>query len=108
MAFSEASPEPDPAELTTDVYVPFSYTPADYQAEWELRQRVRSDPEMRVIPYAQALQEAMREEIITATLSWIGPEGNLLDRTPESCHQIVVEHPVLTNSELAQIAALNG
>ncbi len=52
--------------------------------------------------------DAMREEIITATLSWIGPEGNLLERSPESCRQIVVEHPVLRNSELAQIAALNG
>ena len=51
--------------------------------------------------------DAMREEIITATLSWIGPEGNLLERTPESCRQIVVEHPVLTTAELAQIAALN-
>jgi glutamate synthase (NADPH/NADH) large chain len=36
--------------------------------------------------------DAMREEIITATLSWIGPEGNLLERTPTSCQQIVVEH----------------
>ncbi len=52
--------------------------------------------------------DAMREEIVTATLSWIGPEGNLLERTPDSCRQIVVEHPVLRNSELAQIAALNG
>ncbi|MCL4135287.1 UNVERIFIED_CONTAM: hypothetical protein GTU68_025539 [Idotea baltica] len=51
--------------------------------------------------------DAMREEIITATLSWIGPEGNLLERSPTSCQQIVVEHPVLLNSELAQIAALN-
>jgi len=51
--------------------------------------------------------DAMREEIITATLSWIGPEGNLLERSPDSCHQIVVEHPVLRNAELAQIATLN-
>jgi len=51
--------------------------------------------------------DAMREEIITATLSWIGPEGNLLERTPDSCHQIVVQHPVLLTKELAQIAALN-
>ncbi len=52
--------------------------------------------------------DAMREEIITATLSWIGPEGNLLKRSPDSCAQIVVEHPVLTNAELAQIASLNA
>jgi glutamate synthase (NADPH/NADH) large chain len=52
--------------------------------------------------------DAIREEIITATLSWIGPEGNLLERTPESCAQLVVEHPVLTTAELAQLAALNA
>ena len=52
--------------------------------------------------------DAMREEIITATLSWIGPERNLLDRSPESCAQIVTEHPVLRNEELAAIAALDG
>ena len=63
MAFSEASPEPDPDELCTDVYAPSQFTPADIEAELKLRQRVRSDPDMRVIPYAQALQEAMREEM---------------------------------------------
>jgi pyruvate/2-oxoglutarate/acetoin dehydrogenase E1 component len=63
MAFSEASPEPDPDELCTDVYAPSQFTPADIQAERELRQRVRADPDVRVIPYAQALQEAMHEEM---------------------------------------------
>ena len=52
--------------------------------------------------------DGIREEIITATFSWIGPEGNLLDRTADSCRQIMVEHPVLTDDELARIAALNG
>ncbi len=52
--------------------------------------------------------DAIREEIITATFSWIGPEGNLLERTAESCRQIFVQHPVLTTAELAQIAALDS
>ncbi|MEM7092872.1 MAG: glutamate synthase large subunit [Actinomycetota bacterium] len=52
--------------------------------------------------------DAIREEIITATLSWIGPEGNLLERSPASCRQIVTPHPVLRNSELAAIVALDG
>jgi 2-oxoisovalerate dehydrogenase E1 component len=63
MAFSEASSEPSPDELCTDVYAPSRFTSADIEAERELRQRVRSDPDMRIIPYAQALQEAMREEM---------------------------------------------
>jgi 2-oxoisovalerate dehydrogenase E1 component len=63
MAFSEASPEPDPDELCTDVYAPSKFTQADIDAERELRQRVRNGSDIREIPYAQALQEAMREEM---------------------------------------------
>jgi pyruvate/2-oxoglutarate/acetoin dehydrogenase E1 component len=64
MAYSEASPEPEPTELETDVYVPLKHTPADVEAERKLRQRVRNSSDMREISYAQALQEAMREEMI--------------------------------------------
>jgi 2-oxoisovalerate dehydrogenase E1 component len=64
MAYSQASPEPSPDELYTDVYAPSKFTQADIEAERQLRQRVRTDPNMRVIPYAQALQEAMREEML--------------------------------------------
>ena len=64
MAFSEASPEPDPGELCTDVYAPSKFTQADVEAERRLRERVRSDSTMRTISYAQALQEAMREEML--------------------------------------------
>jgi 2-oxoisovalerate dehydrogenase E1 component len=63
MTFSEASPEPDPDELCTDVYAPSKFTQADIDAERELRQRVRNGSDIREIPYAQALQEAMREEM---------------------------------------------
>ena len=64
MAYSEASPEPDPNELCTDVYAPSRFTQADVEAERRLRERVRNAPTMRVISYAQALQEAMREEML--------------------------------------------
>jgi pyruvate/2-oxoglutarate/acetoin dehydrogenase E1 component/TPP-dependent pyruvate/acetoin dehydrogenase alpha subunit len=64
MAYSEASPEPDPGELCTDVYAPSKFTQADVEAERRLRERVRNAPTMRVISYAQALQEAMREEML--------------------------------------------
>ncbi|MCB0996440.1 MAG: glutamate synthase large subunit [Acidimicrobiales bacterium] len=49
--------------------------------------------------------DAIREEIITATLGWLGPEGNLLDPQPESCRQILLRHPVLTTPELAAVCA---
>jgi len=63
MAYSEASPEPSPDELCTDVYAPSPFTQADIEAERQLRQRVRNDPNVRQISYAQALAEAMAEEM---------------------------------------------
>ncbi len=63
MAYSEASPAPDLTELETDVYVPSQTTQADIEAERALRQKVRSNSDMRQISYVQALQEAMAEEM---------------------------------------------
>jgi pyruvate/2-oxoglutarate/acetoin dehydrogenase E1 component/TPP-dependent pyruvate/acetoin dehydrogenase alpha subunit len=63
MIYSEASPEPSPDEVYTDVYAPFNFTQADIEAEQELRERVRDDANMRQISYAQALQEAASEEM---------------------------------------------
>jgi 2-oxoisovalerate dehydrogenase E1 component len=64
MEFATNSPEPSPDELCTDVYAPSRWTDADIAAERALREKVRSDPNMRQISYAQALQEAMREEML--------------------------------------------
>ncbi len=50
--------------------------------------------------------DAIREEVITATLGWLGPEGNLLDPQPASCRQILIRHPVLTDGELAKLIAI--
>ena len=47
--------------------------------------------------------DAIREEIITSVYGWLGPEGNLLDPQPESCRQILIDHPVLTNEQLARL-----
>lgn len=63
MAFSNASPEPSADEVLTDVFAPLKTTAADVEAEAKLRQRVRTDPNMRQIAYSQALIEAMREEM---------------------------------------------
>ena len=63
MAFSEASPEPDIKELETDVYAPSKFTPEDARAEQALRERLKADTSVREISYAQAIQEALREEM---------------------------------------------
>jgi len=61
--FALNSPFPDPSELYDDVYVPTVYTPSQIAKERELRERVRSDPNMRQIYYWEALVEAFREEM---------------------------------------------
>ena len=38
---------------------------------------------------------------------YIGPEQNLLDATPEHCHRLLVEHPILTNEEVSAIKNLD-
>jgi pyruvate/2-oxoglutarate/acetoin dehydrogenase E1 component/TPP-dependent pyruvate/acetoin dehydrogenase alpha subunit len=64
MAYSEDCPEPNPAELETDVFAPSKTTQADVEAESALRMKVRKASGMREISYAQALAEAMREEML--------------------------------------------
>ena len=64
MAYSEASPVPSPQDAETDVFAPSKFTIADIEAEKKLRDRVLSDTTMRTISYAQALVEAMREEML--------------------------------------------
>ncbi len=71
LSFAKASPEPDPSEVTTDVYAPSKTTAADIAAEAELRAQVHlaekglpTTVPMKTIAYSQALVEAMREEML--------------------------------------------
>src|SRR5579884_3444925 len=52
--------------------------------------------------------DAIREELITATETTIGPEKNLLKPEPESCRQIKLKTPILTNDELDKLRQLDG
>ncbi len=51
--------------------------------------------------------DAIREELVTSMASTIGPERNLLAPQPDSCNQIVMPQPVLTNEELAKLLYIN-
>jgi glutamate synthase (NADPH/NADH) large chain len=51
--------------------------------------------------------DAIREELVTSMESTVGPEGNLLEPTPESCRQIVIKEPVLTNEDVAKLAGVD-
>lgn len=47
--------------------------------------------------------DSIREEVIMSLECYIGPEANLLDARPENCHRLLVEHPILSNEELAAL-----
>ncbi|MDB4866274.1 MAG: glutamate synthase large subunit, partial [Cohnella sp.] len=47
--------------------------------------------------------DAIREEIITSTYTTVGPERNLLQPEPESCRQIRLYSPVLSNEDFAKL-----
>ncbi|OMF30865.1 glutamate synthase subunit alpha [Paenibacillus sp. FSL H8-0548] len=47
--------------------------------------------------------DAIREEIITATGTTIGPERNLLNPEPESCRHIKLDTPILSNEQFAKL-----
>jgi glutamate synthase (NADPH/NADH) large chain len=52
--------------------------------------------------------DAIREEIIMAVDTAIGPEGNLLEPLPEAARQIALPTPVLRNEELEKLRNLSG
>lgn len=51
--------------------------------------------------------DAIREEVVTAISSSIGPESNLLEPGPESCAQLALPYPIIDNDELAKILHAN-
>ncbi|MCI7131436.1 MAG: glutamate synthase large subunit, partial [Lachnospiraceae bacterium] len=51
--------------------------------------------------------DSIREKIVTSTTTYIGEDGNLLLEKPENCHVIKVNNPILTNTDLMKIRAIN-
>jgi glutamate synthase (NADPH/NADH) large chain len=47
--------------------------------------------------------DQIREELVTSMESTVGPERNLLRPEPESCRQIALPDPVLSNEDLAKL-----
>jgi glutamate synthase (NADPH/NADH) large chain len=52
--------------------------------------------------------DPIREELIMSLAGTFGPEGNLLDETPEQARQIEIEQPILTNDQLEKLLRLEG
>ncbi|NND98357.1 MAG: glutamate synthase large subunit [Pirellulaceae bacterium] len=51
--------------------------------------------------------DSIREEVIMSLECYIGPEQNILSATPEHCHRLLVDHPILTNEEIAALKHIN-
>ncbi|QTM99549.1 glutamate synthase large subunit [Sediminibacillus dalangtanensis] len=46
--------------------------------------------------------DAYREQIVTSTMTYLGPEGNILHPDQSNCHRIQLETPVLSNLQLQE------
>src|SRR5207302_952898 len=47
--------------------------------------------------------DAIREELVTSLTASVGPEANLLSPGPESCRQITLPFPIISNEDLAKL-----
>jgi glutamate synthase (NADPH/NADH) large chain len=52
--------------------------------------------------------DAVREELLMAIETAVGPEGNLLEARPESARQLALPSPVIRNEDLEKIRGLDG
>jgi glutamate synthase (NADPH/NADH) large chain len=51
--------------------------------------------------------DAIREEVVTAIGTSVGPEANLLMPGPDSCRQLELPFPIIDNDDLAKIIHIN-
>ncbi len=47
--------------------------------------------------------DPIREELVMSLISYIGCERNILDETPEHCHTVKLENPILTNRDFEKL-----
>jgi glutamate synthase (ferredoxin) len=52
--------------------------------------------------------DAIREEIVMAVETALGPEGNVLEPGPDCCRQVALPTPVLRNEDLEKLRSLDG
>ena len=52
--------------------------------------------------------DAIREELVTSTESFIGCQQNLFEETPGHCHQLQLREPIVTNLELEKIRHIDA
>ncbi|MBN1980576.1 MAG: glutamate synthase large subunit [Chitinivibrionales bacterium] len=48
-----------------------------------------------------------RENVVMSLMSFIGRERNLLEEHPQCCHQLKLQHPILTNDDIQKLKSMN-
>ena len=51
--------------------------------------------------------DSIREEIIMSLECFVGPEQNILKTSAQQGHRLLIQHPILTDEELAAIKSMN-
>jgi glutamate synthase domain-containing protein 2/glutamate synthase domain-containing protein 3 len=51
--------------------------------------------------------DSLRENLVMSLRTTLGTEQNLFEETPEHCHQLQIENPILTNPELKALQDLD-
>jgi len=52
--------------------------------------------------------DPVREQVVMSLSTRLGPEGDLLEETPEQARRLVLDQPVLRDGELARLRAVEG
>ncbi len=52
--------------------------------------------------------DPIREDIVMSVQAPLGAEQNLFDETPQHCHQLELDTPILSNAELQKLRELNA
>ena len=47
--------------------------------------------------------DPIREELVMSLTSYVGQERNILEETPQHCHTLKLDHPILTNFDLERL-----
>jgi len=50
--------------------------------------------------------DPIREAVVMSLASTLGPAGNTFEETPEQCHVLALDSPILTNDKLAKILSI--
>ncbi|MCD8152793.1 MAG: glutamate synthase subunit alpha, partial [Clostridiales bacterium] len=51
--------------------------------------------------------DAIREEVVTSTTTYVGEDGNILEEVPDNCQVLKIRNPILTNTDLMKIKNMN-